>query len=65
METAMDEEIKVGDPVQQLWGGPVMVVTDIGEVLEEQMVSCAWFVEGKRYEERFLPASLKKVIMDR
>jgi uncharacterized protein YodC (DUF2158 family) len=52
-----------GDTVQLVSGGPLMTVgsvPDQNDPMSDGMISCQWFDKGKKHEDRFYPAALKK-----
>ena len=60
-------DINPGDSVELKSGGPTMSVQAINLVNRNfpgDYVQCVWFVDGKKMEDAFLQASLKKVDPD-
>ncbi len=61
MEHPMDEEIRDGDTVVLLTGGPAMTVGMIYMVEKWTVAKCQWFQGTTLHEAEFPLASLQKV----
>lgn len=52
-------ELKVGDSVQLISGGPIMAISKLGTRKGKPIVICTWFANGKTTKEGFTPATLQ------
>lgn len=55
-----DIDIKEGDAVELVSGGPVMTVEEVDNAATKK-ARCTWFDKSKRNTERFKISSLRKV----
>jgi uncharacterized protein YodC (DUF2158 family) len=54
----MSQEFRIGLHVQQIAGGPVMLVTDTKEGDGVRMIVCSWLDGGRQKEAEFLADEL-------